>query len=350
MSNSPILKVDAHAHVLTPPMFGAAGAYGPEMISHGNNLRTFRAGRYQTEPFVAKDDTVAAAANPSLRRAKMDTLGIDVMGVTISPLYYCYGADKMDGIHYAKVCNDEMEKYCDGEPGRFFFFPTLPMQDVGASVRELERMQTFKWARGVNLSTDNIAGHEFSDEYLFPVLEACEANDIVLFLHPAAIGTDEPDWDPAKNKKDVFNLGWIAGYVYRESLAHAQLILGGALDRYPNLKVCLTHGGGFVPFQLGRIGEAATRMPASRAKKPVEAYNRNFYFENSVHDPRARRYLVEIWGVDNIYAGSNFDGWDQNDAFGFAETMVDTPEDKFKIMAGNAIKLFHLDDKFGRTV
>jgi aminocarboxymuconate-semialdehyde decarboxylase len=329
-------------------MLGAAGSYGPEVIDHGNDLKSFRSGKHETTPFVAKDSSVEGARNPEVRAREMDELGIDVMGITISPLFYCYGADRADGANYARVCNDEMEKYCEGTPGRFFFFPTLPLQDIELSVAELQRVRQFKWSRGLNMATDNLAGRDLCDEALFPVYEICEEHDMPLFLHPAAIGTDDPDWNPANNQKDIFSFGWIAGYIYRESLAYGNLVLGGVLDRFPGLKICLTHGGGFVPYQIGRFAEAAARMPASKAGKPIRAYDKNFYFENSVHDADCRDFLVKMWGIDNIYTGSNYNGWDQNDGFGFAETMAQTPDELHQLWAGNSIKLFQLDERFGR--
>jgi aminocarboxymuconate-semialdehyde decarboxylase len=111
--------------------------------------------------------------------------------------------------------------------------------------------------------------------------------------------------------------------------------------------VFITHGGGFVPYQLGRFQYATKQMKGAKCQKPFESYLRNFYFENSVHDVRARRYLVNIWGADNIVVGSNFDGWDQNDGLAYARDMVDDDNDLRKICAGNAVKLFKLEG-FGR--
>jgi len=348
MAQRRLRKVDVHGHVLTPKMLGAAGSYGPEMIDHGNGTFSFRAGNYQTEPFKGtSNEGQQGARNPHARREKLDRLEIDVLGVTASPIFYCYGASAADGVNYCKVVNDEMEAHCEAVPGRYFFQPMLPLQDIPASLKELERLRGSKWARGVNMATDNVAGRDLHDEALFPIYEYCQAIDQPLYLHGAPVGTDDPSWDPASNAKDIFNLGWIAGYIYRESLAYANLVLGGVLDRFPNLKVCIPHGGGFIPYQIGRIAEAAARMPASKAKKPIREYDKNFYMENSVHDKDCRDFLLKMWGIDNVYTGSNFDGWDQNDAFAFAETMARNEEELHKLWAGNAVKMFHLGDEFG---
>lgn len=344
-------KIDVHAHVLTPPMLGAAGSYGPEMISHTDGTQSFRAGTYQTAPFKgSSEEGKKGAQDPHIRREKLDLLGIDVMGVTASPIFFCYGAEAQDGVRYCRIVNDELEKYCAAEPGRYFFQPMLPLQDIAASVKELQRLEGLTYPRGVNMSTDNLAGMELYDERLFPVYEYLEAIDQPLYLHGAPIGTDDPDWNPKSNSKDLFNLGWVAGYIYRESLAYGNLVLGGVLDRFPNLKICIPHGGGFIPYQIGRFAEAVERMPANRAKRAIREYSKNFYFENSVHDKDSRDFLVKMWGIDNIYTGSNFDGWDQNDAFGFAETMASTPEELHKLWAGNAINLFKIDAEFGTEI
>ncbi len=95
-------------------------------------------------------------------------------------------------------------------------------------------------------------------------------------MHPAAIGTDDPDWNFENNAKDIFNFGWIAGYIFRESLAFGNLVLGRVLDRFPWLKICLPHGGGFVAYQLGRFAEAApllARVAAARPESVDAHYN-----------------------------------------------------------------------------
>ncbi|HTW90012.1 MAG TPA: amidohydrolase family protein [Candidatus Binataceae bacterium] len=337
-------KVDIHSHVMPMEIYGSGGAYGPEIIRDpATGYSMYRAGRWQSAPgtFQLKDQPTLF--DPSVRLAEMDALEIDVMGVTISPMFYLYGAPLQDAINYTSLHNDLMAAFCAAAPDRLFFIPTLPLQNIDAALRELERAAGLG-GRGINMGTDNIAGRDLDHQDLYPIYELAQRLEMPIFLHPAPIGTDDPAYEPAKNVKDKFGFSWLLGYNYREMVAFATLVLSGVLDRFPNLKFCIPHGGGFVPFQLGRVVWAATtpRLGISKCKRPVAEYLANFYFDTVVHDVRARRFLLEICGPDHIVVGSNYAGWDWVDGFEYAREMVDNEVDLAKIWAGNAVALFKL--------
>lgn len=353
-------KIETHAHYIPAAVYGAAGEYGPEKIIDDElGLRMWRAGKWQSEKSIfrrgsfsnkisnTKSDEmeVPIFENPdaSARLQMMDDLDIDVMAISASPMIYCYGAPKGDGIRYAQTYNDEMAKYCSADPNRLFFIPTLPMQDIPAAIAEARRAHSLG-GRGVNIGTDMIAGMDLDDERLHPFYEYCAAENVTIWLHPAPIGTDDPGHDPDKNAEDKYSFGWLLGYTARETVAFGALVYSGILDRFPSLKICLPHGGGFVPYQIGRLEYAAQKKLSSNMvnEKPVRDYLKNFYFDNVVHDVQARRFLIEIMGSDNVFVGSNFGGWDYVNGFQFAADMVDDPLDLRKLCATNAIKLFDL--------
>jgi aminocarboxymuconate-semialdehyde decarboxylase len=350
-----LARVETHGHYIPPAVFGTAGAYGPEEI-FDNEAKTwsFRAGKFKTEPTKMSGPKNKAwklpPSDPRLRVAEMDKLDIDVMGISASPVIYCYGASVKDGIRYAKVYNDEMAKYCSQAPERLFFIPTLPMQDVEAALAEVKRAHGMG-GRGVNIGTDSLAQMDLDDKRLSPLYEYCAANDVPIWLHPAPPGTDDPNYDAASSAPDKFLFTWLIGYPQREMVAFATIVFSGILDRYPNLKVCLPHGGGYVPYQFARL-EYAWQGKLTKAivnKKPVREYLKNFYFDNIVHDPRGRRFLLEIMGPDNILVGSNFGGWDWVNGFDFAQDMTTDPAVLHKLCAGNAIEVFKLSG-MGREV
>lgn len=342
-------RIETHSHYMPPVIYGAAGDYGPELnFDQATGQRSFRAGLYRTQPTAVNrtpgQPDKPYPTEPSARLADMDRLGIDVMGVAASPLIYCYGAKPEDGIRYCKVYNDAMAEYCAMAADRLFFIPTLPMQDIPASIAELERAHTIG-GKAVNIGTDTLADMDLDDERLFPFYEYCEARDIAIWLHPAPPGTDDPNYNPKLNLADKYLFAWLIGYPHREMIAFATLVFSGVFDRFPNLKFCLPHGGGFVPYQFARLDYAWKKKltGAIVSKNPVSEYLRNFYFDNVVHDARARKLLLEVMGPDNVFVGSNYGGWDWINGFDYAADMTSDPEVLYKLCAGNAIKLFKLD-------
>jgi aminocarboxymuconate-semialdehyde decarboxylase len=137
-------------------------------------------------------------------------------------------------------------------------------------------------------------------------------------------------------------MSWLAGYLHGETVAFATLLYGGVLDEFPNLKICLPHGGGAVPYQFGRFEWAAGVTPGVKSKKSLREYLSNFYFDVVIHDVQARQYLVEFMGADNLVVGSNFPGWDAVNGFEFVEELNLTDGDSEKIVSGNATRLFKL--------
>lgn len=343
-------RVETHSHIIPKAVLGAAGAYGPEEIyDREANTWSYRAGKFQTEPTAMggtkEKEWKRPPEDPQARLALMDELDIDVMGVSATPLFYCYGAPVEDAIRYCGIYNDEAAKYCSANSDRLYFIPILPMQDVKAALAEAQRAHAMG-GRGINIGTDFIAGMNLDDERLLPLFEYCEANDVPIWLHPAPPGTDDPSYDANIVPKDKYLFTWLIDYPQREVVAFATLVFSGIFDRFPNLKVCAPHGGGYVPYQFARLDYAFERKltPAIVNKRPVRDYLKNFYFDNVVHDPRARRYLLEIMGPDNVIVGSNFGGWDWVNGFDFAQDMTNDPKVLHKLCAGNAVKLFKLED------
>ena len=132
-------------------------------------------------------------------------------------------------------------------PDRLLGAAALPMQDPDAAARELQRA-----VRELGL----VAAYVGTD-YPFPLDDPClddlyrtfVALDVPLFLHPSSTGGAAMPADPRLHR---FNLDLIVGYAYDESLAVASLVYGGVLERHPNLDICISHGGGALPFLFGR--------------------------------------------------------------------------------------------------
>lgn len=330
-------RIECHTHVVPPETLGKAGKYGPEIVFEGEE-RILKVGKYRSRPSSMRKGT-ESGLTPLERVALMDRLGIDMMGITISPLFYMYWAGQ-EGITFAKAQNDALAGFCAEAPDRYFFMPTLPLQDMGATTDEFDRSVGELGGRAINLATGDIAGRYLDDDYFRPLYERAVAYDVPLFLHPYPLGISAQEDAP---REDRYNLSWIVGYISQESEAVAQLIFGGVLDDFPGLKVCLPHGGGMIPYQFGRLAYAADKMPDVLARKrPLDQYLKNFYFDLVVHDLRARKFLVDIMGADNLIVGSNYGGWDKVNAFDFLDELALDEGEHARISGDNAAMLFKL--------
>jgi aminocarboxymuconate-semialdehyde decarboxylase len=144
---------------------------------------------------------------------------------------------------------------------------------------------------------------------------------------------------------DPYDTTTVLGMCYDEACGFWHLINGGVLDRFPTLRFYITHGGGFVPYQLQRMVEMDTTMaPDSVNEKPLLEYMPNFWFDPQIHHPGMRREMVDLIGVDQLVYGTNFMGSDQID-FDLTDGIGLSEGDREKIKSGNAIKLLKLESK-----
>jgi len=328
--------VDIHSHVLMPQTMNAAGAYGPELIREPDGTGLFRIGKYE---FRSKpgDGYILDERwhDPKARLADMDRNGIDVMGVSVSPLTYLYWADPEIAVPFASIQNDSMSDFCAGNPDRLFYFATIPLQDIAASVREIDRAAA-RGARGLNMGQTDVAlGHMPDAEHFWPVYEAAERHNLPILFHPYPPGIEH---GTGENQ-----LVWIAGYLAQSTMTGAAMLLGGVFDQFPNLKIILPHGGGAMPYQWGRFDYAFERMRNVKAKYAPSHYKANIFYDSLVHDVRSRRHLVDFAGADQVLVGDNYMGWDAVDGFSMIRELNLPAADEEKIMGLNAARLFGLD-------
>lgn len=338
------MKIDVHGHTLFHEMIGKAGKWGPGYIKDDTGRWKLKIGPYEVAlppqpegiPFDPLED-MKKNWDPVGIIAKLDEANVDMAALTIGPLFYLYWAEDEISIPFCHLQNDLMARDVKRFPDRLFFLATLPMQNPAEAVAEIKRAAALG-ARGVNIGTDDFGGRNLDDEAYWPVYQALVEHDLPIFVHPYPSPM-------ATGKPDLYNLSWVLGYCYSESVAFAHLTLGGVLDDFPALKIYITHGGGMTPYQLGRLETArVTKQPGVRAKRPIYEYAKNFYFDVLVHDLKARQFLVDLWGVDNIVVGSNRGGWDWADGFALLDELNLSHADHEKIQWKNAAKLFHLDE------
>lgn len=186
----------------------------------------------------------------------------------------------------------------------------MPMQEPDAAIAELHRVVTQLGLVAPYIGTD--LGRELDDAAFDGLWSTCTELDVPVFVHPAPDGVDGARRDPRRARFDA-DL-WL-GFAYEESLAVATLVLGGVLDRHPELDVCISHGGGATAWLAERMAHAARTRPWStgelREPGAVEARLARLWWDAHVGGPEALSALLGAFGDGHLVGGTNLAGWDQ---------------------------------------
>jgi aminocarboxymuconate-semialdehyde decarboxylase len=340
-------NVNIHAHLILPQVMGKAGEMGPEIVWHEDGRASLRIGKRFTklvtvasqeeEKVLGKRATaekvLRGSSDPHVRLGEMDQKGIDILIVSNNAQMYFYNIPAEQAIEFHCTANDTLAQYCQVDPKRLFFMSMLPLQDLEASARELDRVIELG-ARAITVGAHSIAGRELYDEELWPLYETMARAGLPLFVHPYP-------YELVGAPKTRFS-GPMLEFPYQSSVAAANLILGGVLDAIPGLNVCISHGGGFLPFQFGRIEAFAQLNPEARTTKPLREYLHQIYFDNLIHEKSARQFLVDWMGADNVVVGDNYAGLDSADGFALLNELDLSPEQSRAIAGGNASRIMRL--------
>jgi aminocarboxymuconate-semialdehyde decarboxylase len=233
-----------------------------------------------------------------LRIKAMNRTGIAVQALSLtSPMTYF--ASPSLGRRLAQVFNDALAQAHTAYPDRFVGCATLPMQDPAAAVAELERSARLPGVRAVYLGT-NIGGRELSDQAFSALFERCQEYELPIFLHPLNV--------VGSARLGPFYLSNLLGNPFDTAIAAAHLVLGGVMDKFPRLQICLPHAGGALPYLFGRLqhGQRVRPEARDRARRPFGAYLRRFTYDTISHSPEALRYLIGLVGADRVMIGSDF--------------------------------------------
>ncbi len=288
-------RIDVHSHVLPQEMLDALAArperFQMRYIDDGKHRRVARAGGGGQPVF---DEFYDAAA----KVAGMDRKGLDVSIISPAPIAYFYWLDADAGLEAAQLVNDGIANMARAFPERLMGMGTLPMQNPDAAVAELERIVKQHGFRSVELGT-SIGDEQLADKRFRPVLRRALELDVFIFAHPYS--------NSGVCNLDDYYLSNLIGNPLQTTLMVSHLMFSGVLDELKKLRICLAHGGGYVPYQIGRFNHGHTVRKETRAltKTKPNALLRRFYYDALTHDPRALRYLIDLVGADRVVIGTD---------------------------------------------
>jgi predicted TIM-barrel fold metal-dependent hydrolase len=276
--------------------------------------------------------------DPKFRLAGMDSAGQNAQVVNVPSHCYMYWTDKDFSVSFSRKANEVLAEYCSADPSRLMYWAQAPLNAPEEAAKEIRRACTEFGAKGLSAGGSNFGGLEFDSPEMDPVWQALCDLDLPMFVH----GFNQSVTWGDKANTDRYETTSIVGMNYDETKAFWYLINGGVLDRFPNLKVYITHGGGFVPYQLGRLANTNPNLDTHHNKKPFLDYMKNFYFDVELHELPMRQAMVDVIGADRVLYGSNFGGSDavRHD---LTEGLKLSDDDLQKIRWKNACELLHID-------
>jgi len=300
-----VKRVDVHSHVLPLEMVEAIRKrprdYQMRVEGAAEKELFIRDDRHTTPVYAEFHDADAKVEG-------MDRKGIDVSVISVTPVVFFYWLDAEAGLAAARLMIDGIARMVAKRPDRLRGMATLPLQDPDAAVAELERVAKEHGFRSVEVGC-RVRGELVSEPRYRPVLRRAQELGVFLFAHPYVAGALPPDLG-------CYYLGNLAGLPFDTALMAAHLMFGGALDELPALNFVLAHGGGHLPYQIGRLAHGHKVRKEARAhtsKTPLELLRR-FYFDALTHDADALRFLVGKVGADRVTIGTDapFDMAEEN--------------------------------------
>ncbi len=325
--------VDIHAH-----------CYVPEVLSIVEG-QPWGQGAAQAIQNIDRNVVNPEVIGPERVRA-MDGYGVDVQVLTINP--YWHTADRDVARQLITAQNKSLAAVCARYPGRFVALATVAHQYPDLAAEQLEEAITEFGLRGAGIS-GNIAGEELSSRRLDPYWAKADELKAFHFIHPVTQGGFDGRRFPAGFDERLAPFGDnVIGHPLETTIALSHLIFDGTLDRFPGVKFCGAHGGGFLPSYIGRsdgvCDDPRWEYCASLKKLPSEYFEDQLYCDSLVFNPEGVRHLVEEHGANQVVLGTDDPyPWPVRGVDNILEATGLSDAEKRAVLGGNLIKLLHID-------
>jgi aminocarboxymuconate-semialdehyde decarboxylase len=306
MNGRRVTTVDVHAHCAFPQAMALMGQ------------------KVDPETLVIADDRIRA----------MDEQGVDIEALSINP--YWYKADRDVAQAIIKMQNEKLAELCAAKPDRFVAFATMALQHPDLAVAQLEEGVKKLGLRGVSIGA-HVEGMELADPKFHPVWAKAEELGCLIFIHPVPT----PEFNNRLSGNGV--LTNTIGNPLDTTIALSHLIFEGTLDRFPGLKICAAHGGGYLASYGHRSDTICSTFPdrctLTLKKQPTE-YLRHLYYDSIVFDPEAMRHLIAEVGVSQIVMGTDYPfHWNQTAVDRILATPGASEADLAAMLGGTASRL-----------
>ncbi|MGH7887736.1 MAG: amidohydrolase family protein [Candidatus Binatia bacterium] len=318
-----ITTVDVHAHCAVPAVLD---------IVNGTQFET---------PARRQLDGKLGFPVAAERVADMSKDGIDVQVLSINAFWYGAGRDLARRIF--DLQSEKLAAMCNAIPGRFIGYAPVSLQFPELAAKQLEHGMKQLGLVGAAIG-GSVEGEEIAARKFDPFWKKAEELQALVFIHPQ---TAPQSTGIAKRVQGSGALGNVIGNPLETSLALAHLIFEGTLDRFPNVKICAAHGGGFLPSYAARMDHGCSVFP-EQCKEPVlkkrpSEYLKQLYFDSLVFTAEALRHLVNEHGASQIMIGTDYAvPWVKGPVDHILNTPGLSDAERVAILGGNAAKLIKL--------
>lgn len=327
------VTIDFHAHFSIPEIAEFARGHVVKTVLPANMKINKKAQEAAKRWRAHMEERIRDTA--AIRLRDMDAMGVDIQVLTLSIVHhYTYWAAPEESLKMEAMANDRMAEIIAANPDRFVGLGGVPLQSPELATKELERCVKKLGLKGVQISS-HANGMEIGDARLRPFWAKAEKLGAIVYIHPAGV------MDPRYEKFQLWNS---VGQSLEEAMAMSSLFYEGILDKYPNLKICIAHGGGFLPYNAGRVERNYTDKPFTRvnmSKSPM-GYMKDFWYDSCVYTHDVLESLIQKFGAGKVVLGSDYPVGEM-DPIGFIKrSRKITPRDKQRILSDNPAKLLGL--------
>jgi len=233
------------------------------------------------------------------RLADMDATEVDMHVLSVSPQTWLYNQEASVGAAAAAIQNEGIARLVRQRPDRFCGIATLPMQAPEKAAEELRRAMKTLGLRGAMIGS-NVGGKNLDDPSFEPLWATASELDAFFMIHPGNVA--------GADRLRSYYLNNLIGNPLDTTIAAACLIFGGVLERYPNFKPVMVHGGGFIPYQGGRWvhGWNVRPEPKVHLKHSPEKYLGRFRYDTICHSKTALEFLIGSTGARRVFLGSDY--------------------------------------------
>lgn len=289
--------IDVHTHILSREYVDLLGEHGGPHYE----VKVDRSGG----PAVHRDGAPFMTLTSGMfdvdeRLRAMDAAGVDMAVLSLTCPNVYWGGREIS-LRAARVMNDTIAAVQRAHPGRIAGLANLPWQYPDDALSELARACDEQGHVGVMVLA-NIDGVSLTDQRFAPIWEAIDARGLPVLLHPTA--------PPGIASMDMVSYNLIAsvGFMLDTSLAVTRMIYDGFFDRYPNLKLIVSHAGATLPYIAGRLDRCHEMMPACRVTitEPPSAYLRRLYYDAVCYSTDALALCLQVGGPDKLLYGSDY--------------------------------------------
>ena len=338
------MSIDVHAHYIPAGVMDRVKAegsgFGVELAEWGPEGPQLRlgegsaAGRPIIKELMELEEREKRFKEQDLQHQVLSTW-LDIVGYNLTVEHGC---------RWSRVLNRSMAEALKqrSRDGRFTGIATVPLQSGERAAEELEFATKECGFAGVTIGT-HVNGRNLDDPSLHPFWRAAERLKTPIIIHPF--------FPLGVQRLGSYFFTHIIGLPAETTLAAASLYCGGVVDRFPDLKVILCHGGGFLPYQIGRLGRG--REIRDDIKRATRRMARDalswFYYDTILFEPKILEFLISEAGADHVLLGSDCPfGIGDPHPTRIVQAAHISPAEREQILSQNALRLFQLESGASR--